>query len=31
MAELARDGWELKHVTSVTAGTGQDIVNASRI
>jgi hypothetical protein len=31
MRELAREGWELKHVTSVTAGTGQDIVNTSRI
>lgn len=31
MQELAREGWELKHVTSIVAGGGEAIVNASRI
>ena len=30
MQELARDGWELKNVTSVTTG-GDNIVQTSRI
>lgn len=31
MQELGREGWELKNVTSVTAGGSGDIVTSSRI
>ena len=31
MQELAREGWELKHVTSVVSGGGEDLIATSRI
>jgi len=31
MQELGREGWELKHVTSVTATGGDNLVMTSRI
>ena len=31
MQELGREGWELKHVTSVTPGGSGEIVSTSRI
>jgi len=31
MREAAKDGWELKHVTSVVSGGGENIITTSRI
>jgi hypothetical protein len=31
MQELGREGWELKHVTSVTPGGKDDLISTSRI
>ena len=31
MQELGREGWELKNVTSVVSGGGENIVTTSRI
>ena len=31
MQELAREGWEVKHITSVTVGSSEEFVQTSRI